>query len=68
MKKLLAALLLAVVGFGAGCTVVESPREHYRRLAQQRELQGRMLVEDLDYILLLDRSSSLSQWHAHIGY
>ncbi|MCJ7544865.1 MAG: hypothetical protein MUP47_09960 [Phycisphaerae bacterium] len=67
MKGTLIAAILCVVGFLVGCTMSESADEHNRRLRQQAALQMRMLVEDVDAVLLLDRSSSLTDWHTRIS-
>lgn len=66
MKGILIAVL-CVAGFLAGCTMSESAQERDRRIRQQMALQMRMMVEDIDAVLLLDRSSRLTEWHARIG-
>jgi hypothetical protein len=32
------------------------------------DMDSRMLVQDLDTILLLDRNTRLTRWHAYVGY
>lgn len=67
MKKLLALLALCLVTWTAGCTITETAAERNRRIANVWDIQGKMMVEDIDYFLLLERSSNLSEWHTHIG-
>jgi len=67
MKKLLMVLLL-FSGLLIGCTSGESAREHHRRLKLQNDLQLRTLVDDLDYVFLLERNCRLSRWCTRIGY
>ena len=67
MKNLLIVLALTLVGLAAGCTPVDSKLERERRISQITDMQMHMLVDDWDYLLLRERSSSLSLWHAHIG-
>ena len=63
-------LLLLIVSLAllAGCTMVETPSEHARRVTNIMDLNMRMASEDLDYILLLDQSSRLNQWHTRTQY
>ena len=67
MKGIFIAIIVCVIGMLAGCTMSETSDQHAQRLHQQNELQMRMLVEDLDAVLLLDRTSSLSDWTTRIG-
>jgi len=68
MRTLLILLAVTLAGLLAGCTMVETPSEHARRVVNVMEVDMRMAAEDLDYILLLDRNSRLSQWHTRVGY
>ena len=67
MKGIVITAVLCVIGLLAGCTMSETAEEHNRRLRQQTAMQMRMMVEDLDAVLLLDRTSSLTEWHSRIG-
>jgi uncharacterized protein YceK len=61
-------LLIVTLAMLAGCTMVETPSEHARRVTNIMDLNMRMAAEDLDYILLLDKNSRLNQWHVRTGY
>ncbi|OQB82965.1 MAG: hypothetical protein BWX88_03664 [Planctomycetes bacterium ADurb.Bin126] len=67
MKKLLVLLALCLVTLAAGCTLTETPMERNRRIVHMWDIQSKMMVEDIDYFLLLDRSSNLSEWHTYVG-
>jgi hypothetical protein len=67
MKGILIAAILCIAGLLAGCTMSESAQERDQRIKQQWALQMRMMVEDIDAVLLLDRSSTLSQWDTYVG-
>lgn len=70
MKKFLLSLVLftgLLVGL-TGCTVVETPEEHSRRLGVQLEIQMREIVEDFDYVWLFERESRLTMWHPRVGF
>jgi outer membrane lipoprotein-sorting protein len=68
MKKL-ALLLIVVVGlFVVGCTPTETAAQRNRRIAGITDINARMMVEDWDHIWLYERSSSLTEWHPHVGY
>jgi len=66
--KILCALSLMLLGmvFG-GCGLVDSYPERERRIAHLTDLQTRMMVDDFDYLILLERSSMLSEYHPHVG-
>jgi hypothetical protein len=68
MKGVLIAAVLCIAGFLAGCTVTETAAEHDRRIRRQTDLQWRMMMDDIDAVLLLDRSSKLSEWYTHQDY
>jgi len=70
MSKLCIPLVLAllVTVLVSGCTVVETPQERHFRVTQGWDLDNRQLIEDFDYIMLLHHHSTLSQWHARMGY
>ena len=69
MKKALLLLAACLGMFVAGCSgVVDSPSERARRYKSITNLQTRMLVDDLDYVFLYDRSSRLTFWHPQVGH
>ncbi len=70
MKKLIIMLvILAAGGFlMSGCeTLVYTPQEHTTMQQNAWKIQGLQLTDDWDYLWLCERSSSLSEWHAHVG-
>jgi hypothetical protein len=67
MNKLMLCILgiglaMPLVGLLAGCTMVEDPQEHYRRLARNEDLESRQFVEDVDYAILADEPSKLTPY------
>jgi len=72
MRKLLLSLsmiaVLAISGALSGCTLTETAQERNRRIRNIASLQMRMLVEDIDAFLLLDRNSQLASWNTQVGY
>jgi len=70
MSKLSIPLVLAllVMVLVSGCTMVETAQERHFRITQGWDLQRRMTIEDFDYVLLLHHHSTLSQWHARMGF
>ena len=68
MKKCLMVLVLCLSGFLAGCTLVDTADERNRRIAQSWNLQERMMIDDIDAYLLLDRNSYLTPWYTRVGY
>ena len=73
MNKLcipLVLVLLAMV-FVSGClgpNTVETDQERSWRIVQGWKLDERMLADDWDYIMLLNRNCTLSQYHQRLGY
>lgn len=68
MKKLLLVLaFVCLSGIWSGCTVTETPSQHYERIGAQWNLQMKMAVEDIDYFWLLERNSYLTEWHPRLG-
>jgi len=70
MKRMLMAIVAAgVLTCLAGCQTMirdsDQQMEHYNRVA---EINRRILAEDIDAILLLDRPSHLSRWHIRDKY
>ena len=67
MKKLL-ILFLLLGNLLCGCSgLVDSSTDRKHRYKQIADLNWRMAMDDLDYFLLFDRSSSLTQYHPHLG-
>jgi len=60
--------VLAISGALSGCTLTETAQERNRRIRNIASLQMRMLVEDIDAFLLLDRNSQLASWNTQVGY
>lgn len=67
MKTLLIVLVLVSCVL-AGCTSVETTREHHDRLMLTGDLQFRALVEDWDYFWLAERNCRLTKWPTRLGY
>ena len=65
MRRVLMAILVLCVGVClTGCrTMVNTEEEQIRKYSRMSEMNRRLLVEDIDTILLLDRSTQLSRWH-----
>ena len=70
MNKLyipLVLVLLAMV-FVSGCSTMETDQERSWRIAQSWKLDQRMLIDDFDYIMLINKNCTLSQYHQRLGY
>jgi excinuclease UvrABC helicase subunit UvrB len=63
----LVLVLLAVVCI-SGCSTPETYSERVFRISQSQQLDMRMIIDDFDYVFLLERNSSLSKWHQRLGY
>ena len=61
-------LVVLVMVFVSGCTTPETAQERSWRIAQSWEVDRRMLMDDFDYLLLIDKNCSLSQFHQRFGY
>ena len=68
MKKWLLMLVLGVLTVTSGCTMTETSGERDRRILQISDLQSKMLVDDVDYFLLVERNTRLNRWHARVGH
>ena len=72
MKKLILLLILFAGSMLAGCsnmgTYVETPEERMRRIKACWRIQLQQIVEDFDYMMLIDRESRLTYWTPRIGY
>lgn len=68
MKKLMALLVLCLGFSMTGCAGLgETQPEANRRIKLQAQLESKMLNDDVQYMLLLERSSRLTQWHPYVG-
>ena len=73
MKKFcipLVLVLLAMV-FVSGCTppnTAETGEQRSWRIVQGWKLDQLMLADDLDYIWLINKNCTLSQYHQRLGY
>ena len=70
MKKtllLLAALVLTTM-LMSGCGVINTPEERLHRHEQILDLQARMFIDDLDYLMLMERNSYLCEWYPRVGW
>jgi len=63
MKRLWILLVLLVSACLCGCGVVDTYPERKCRYRSITALQARMLVDDVDYLLLYERPSYLTTWH-----
>jgi hypothetical protein len=63
MKRLMMVLILFASACLCGCGVVHSYPERERRYSSITAIQGRMLVDDVDYFLMFERPSYLTKWH-----
>jgi hypothetical protein len=61
-------LVLLVIVFASGCSTMETDQERYWRLAQVWQIDNRLMIDDFDYMLLINRNSSLSKYHQRMGY
>jgi len=43
--------------------MVNTEEQQIRKYSRMSEINRRLLVEDIDAILLLDKSTQLSRWH-----
>ena len=70
MKKMAILLLLCIClqAVLAGCAgTIETGSERLRRYWEITELQSKQFNDDLDYLLLYERNSRLSEYHARVG-
>jgi len=67
MKKVLMILLVCLVTFVAGCTLTETPSQRNRRIQLIADLEWRMAVDDLDYLLLIERSTRMTYYNTRVG-
>ncbi|MCY2932077.1 MAG: hypothetical protein NTV86_21810 [Planctomycetota bacterium] len=67
---LLACLCMVFVGVLGGCSpfngVVDNASERNERVILSTDLQLRMVLDDADRLMLLDRSSRLMPWYGRV--
>ncbi len=64
LRYVLTVVLLGVGLFSAGCQTMTTDKEQQiRKYSRIADLNRRMLAEDVDAIILLDRPSRLTHWH-----
>jgi len=61
-------LVLLVMVLVSGCSTPETEQQRSWRIAQGWKLDQRMLIDDFDYIMLINKNSTLSQFHQRLGY
>jgi len=60
---LLGCVWAVLIASLAGCSQTKSYREREHTWARAVETDMKQLVEDIDYLLLMDRPTRLSRWH-----
>ncbi len=68
MARLMIIAVLSLASFVAGCGMVETADQRNRRISHIAAMQSRMMVDDIDTILLLDENTRLTRWNAYVGY
>ena len=70
MSKFCITMILASLAmvFAAGCSTPETFSERTFRIGHAWMLDRRMMVDDGDNLLLIDKNSRLSKWHQRVGY
>jgi len=64
----LVLLAMVLVSGSLGPNTVETDQERSWRIVQGWKLDERMLADDWDYIMLINKNSTLSQYHQRLGY
>ncbi len=67
MKKLLVMFVLTLSVALGGCTMTETVTERHSRINQIWEIQMRQMVEDWDYLWLIDKPTYLNAHHVRTG-
>ena len=62
-KSVFCILLILTICLGGCQSLSRDKQQQIRKYSRISDLNRRMLVEDLDKIILLDRPSRLSEWH-----
>jgi hypothetical protein len=70
MSKLCITLVLVSLAlvFVSGCTTGETYAERSFRITQSWDIDSRLMMDDIDDILLIDKNSTLSFWHQRTGF
>ena len=55
------ALMLSAMS--SGCTMNKSQAQHAHQIDTVVDYESRQLVEDIDYLLLIDHPSRLTKWY-----
>ena len=64
LRITIAVLLLSLGTFLVGCqTMTKDSEQNIQRYNRMADLHRRMINEDIEHILLLDRTSRLTRWH-----
>jgi len=65
MRRVLMAIVVLCVGFClTGCQTMTRTKEgQIRKYSRMSDINRRLLSEDIDAILLFDKSTQLSRWH-----
>lgn len=58
-----AAGAVVLVLASGGCTMTESKAQRAHRIDVVIDYEARQLVEDIDYVLMIDHPSRLTKWH-----
>ena len=68
MRKLLIVVVVFVGTLLVGCDgVADSHAERKLRMERIGRLQGKMIMDDSDFIWMLDRSTRLSKYNPRVG-
>ena len=68
MRKLLTVLVVCTAALFCGCSgTILTPSERNRRMAICNAVQLRTMVDDADWLLLLDKNSQSSMYHVDVG-
>ncbi len=65
MRRVLMAIVVLCVGFClTGCqTMTRTKEQQIRKYSRMSDINRRLFVEDIDAILMMDKSTQLSRWH-----
>ena len=68
MRKLLTVLIVCSAALFCGCSgTIQTPRERSHRMALCNAVQLRTMVDDVDWLLFLDKNSQSSIYHVDVG-
>lgn len=63
MRRLVFLMVVVGIATAAGCTVTKTDEEVATTIRQSVDLDMRQIVEDWNYIWLVDRQYRLTKWH-----